>query len=58
MTYQEFIAKKETLARVEKEYLETWKSIPDKRKRSKKLSRLALELSALQDEIMTSKFYK
>ena len=58
MTYSEFLEKREALARLESEYLETWKNISDPRKRSKKLAKLSLELNRLQDEITSCRYYK
>ena len=58
MTYNEYCSMRERLAQIEQEYLATWQAITDKRKRSRKLASLSLEMNRLQDAVMLSPWYK
>ena len=58
MTYDEYCTMRDRLAQIEREYDETWQAITDKRKRSRKLARLSLEMNRLQDAVMLSPWYK
>lgn len=58
MTYDEYCTMRERLAQIEHEYETTWQAITDKRKRSRKLASLSLEMNRLQDAVMLSPWYK
>ena len=58
MNYQEYCKLKEELAIAENAYLTAWKECKSKRKKGKKLSKLAYECLRLNDLIMTSEWYK
>lgn len=58
MTYQEYFALRERLAKVEREYMNAWKACKGTRKRGKRLSALAHECLRLNDLITSSQFYK
>ena len=58
MTYQEYFALREQLAKAEQEYLNAWNACKSTRKKGKKLSALAQECLRLNDLIMASTFYK
>lgn len=58
MTYDEYCTMRERLAQIEQEYETTWQAITDKRKRSRKLASLSLEMNRLQDAVMLSPWYK
>lgn len=58
MTYQEYFALREQLAKAEQAYLNAWKACKSTRKRGKRLSALAQECLRLNDLITAIPFYK